>query len=432
MAKGILTAGVELESQNGIKYKIYDCLGAGGQGEVYEVETEDQKYALKWYYKHTATSQQRKILENLVAKGSPDETFLWPQDLIVAEDSFGYVMPLRPKQYRSIVDLMKRTAEPSFYHLCKAAFNLTKGYLTLHRVGYSYRDISFGNVFMDPDTGDVLICDNDNVAPNGDAECGVYGTPRFMAPEIVTGKAEPSRNTDLYSLAVLLFYMFMLNHPLEGKLEAKIKCMDILAMNKLFGTDPVFIFDPQNKSNRPLRGYQDNALIFWNIYPGELKDLFMKSFTVGLSEPAKRVTEGQWLDVFANMMSGILVCKECGSENLYDACKEASGVAHTCWCCDGALSIPSKMKVGKCRVLLSQHTKLYSHHINHDFDMETAVGEVVMNPNNPKIWGIRNLTNKNWTFIRSDGLQTPVAPGRAATIAKSVSIDFGKATCEFN
>ena len=31
-----------------------------------------------------------------------------------------------------------------------------------------------------------------------------------MAPEIVVGKAKPSRNTDLYSLAVLLFYMFML------------------------------------------------------------------------------------------------------------------------------------------------------------------------------------------------------------------------------
>ena len=62
-----------------------------------------------------------------------------------------------------------------------------------------------------------------------------------MAPEIVTGKAKPSRNTDLFSLAVLLFYMFMLNHPLEGKREARIKCMDIPAMNMLYGTDPLCI-----------------------------------------------------------------------------------------------------------------------------------------------------------------------------------------------
>lgn len=63
-------------------------------------------------------------------------------------------------------------------------------------------------MFFDPDTGDVLICDNDNVSANGIDNSSVYGTPRFMAPEIVMGQAKPSRNTDLYSLAVLLFYMF--------------------------------------------------------------------------------------------------------------------------------------------------------------------------------------------------------------------------------
>ena len=62
-------------------------------------------------------------------------------------------------------------------------------------------------MFFDPDTGDVLICDNDNVSANGIDNSSVYGTPRFMAPEIVMGQAKPSRNTDLYSLAVLLFYM---------------------------------------------------------------------------------------------------------------------------------------------------------------------------------------------------------------------------------
>ena len=59
-------------------------------------------------------------------------------------------------------------------------------------------------MFFDPDTGDVLICDNDNVSANGIDNSSVYGTPRFMAPEIVMGQAKPSRNTDLYSLAVLL------------------------------------------------------------------------------------------------------------------------------------------------------------------------------------------------------------------------------------
>lgn len=430
--EGQLREGTVLDSQLGMQYTVNHMLGAGGQGEVYEVSSGGEHAALKWYYKNTATAQQRKILENLIEKGSPDDSFLWPQDMVLQKDgkSFGYIMPLRPKEYRSIVDLMKRKAEPSFYHLCRAAFNLTRGYQMLHKAGYSYRDISFGNVFFNPDTGDVLICDNDNVAPNG-GKGGVYGTPRFMAPEIVTGKARPSRNTDLFSLAVLLFYMFMLNHPLEGKLEAQIKCMDMPAMQKLYGTDPVFIFDPENKSNRPLRGYQDNALVFWDLYPAELKELFTRSFTVGLRVPAKRVTENKWLETFANMMSGIVLCPSCGAENFYDERRESLGAAHTCWRCGCSLRIPPKMIIGKNHILITSQTRIYSHQINDDYDMNTVVGEVTANPIVPNVWGIRNLTKANWTYISGANEQVPVPPGKSATIAKNARIDFGTAVCEF-
>ena len=55
----------------------------------------------------------------------------------------------------------------------------------------------------------------------------IGGTLGFMAPEIVLGTAKPSTNTDLFSLAILLFYLLNIHHPLEGKLEAEIKCWDI-------------------------------------------------------------------------------------------------------------------------------------------------------------------------------------------------------------
>lgn len=430
---GLLKAGTILTSESGNKYVVNQLLGAGGQGEVYDVENGGKHFALKWYYKHTATTSQKEILENLIAKGSPDGSFLWPEDLIYKNpgESFGYIMALRPKNYRSIVDLMKRKAEPSFYILCKAAFNLTKGYQKLHTMGYSYRDISFGNLFFDPDTGSVLICDNDNVSVNGKDDSSVYGTPRFMAPEIVLGKAKPSRNTDLFSLAVLLFYMFMMNHPLEGKLEADIKCMDIHAMNRLYGTNPVFIFDPDNKTNRPVRGYQDNALIYWDLYPEHLKALFTQAFTVGISSPNRRVTENKWLETFANLMSGIVICPSCGAEVFYDESKEKMGVAHICWGCQSSVAIPAILITGKSSVLLTQDTKIYSHHLYGDFDMETIVGSVVQNPKNPNLWGIRNEDKINWTYEKADRTQIPVAVGRSAGIAAGVKIHFGQTIGEF-
>lgn len=430
---GQLKCGTVLTSESGNKYTVEKLLGSGGQGEVYSVIANHKTYALKWYYKNTATKNQKEILDNLIQSGQPDPSFLWPQDMIfkVYGESFGYIMPLRPKNYKSIVDMMKRKAEPSFYCLCKAAYNLTKGYNALHGKGYSYRDISFGNVFFDPDTGDVLICDNDNVSYNG-AKTGIYGTPRFMAPEIVVGKAKPSRNTDLFSLAVLLFYMFMLNHPLEGRREAQIKCMDIHAMNQLYGTDPLFIFDPDNRDNRPLAGYQDNALIFWDLYPQQLKDLFTASFTVGLQQPNRRITESKWLETFSNLMSGIMICPNCGVEVFYDGHKDANNVMHTCWGCQKAVPVPTRLVVGRSTILLMTNTKIYKHHIDGEHDMETVVGEVVQNPNNPNQWGIKNLTKENWTYIKGDGTQIPIMEGRSAAIAKDTKIDFGQLIGEFH
>ena len=41
-------------------------------------------------------------------------------------------------------------------------------------------------------------------------------------------------------------------------------------------------------------------------------------------------------------------------------------------------------------MLLKKGAKLLSHSIYGDYDMDTVVGEVVQNPNNPNLWGIKN------------------------------------------
>ena len=423
---GALKNGSLLVSDSGNRYKVIRLLGAGGQGEVYEVERGSQRAALKWYFPKMATLAQKRILEKLVAKGAPDEAFLWPEDMIAqgTGNSLGYVMKLRPAEYKGIVDMMKRRAEPSFKALCRASFNLTRGYQKLHSLGYSYRDISFGNVFFNPDNGNILICDNDNVSASGDDNSAVYGTPRFMAPEIVIGKAVPSRNTDLYSLSVLLFYMFMLHHPLEGKREADIKCMDIFAMTMLFGKNPLFIFDPNDDSNRPIKGYQDNAIIYWNVYPQFLRDLFTTAFTVGLSHPNRRITENQWLDALSNLLSLIVICPKCGAEVFNEM--------DNCWACGSRVSALPIIKIERRQAALSPDSCLYSHHISGDYDLNSVVGRVVRNPNNPNILGICNETNNQWVYTKADGTQVPVAPGKSAAIGKGIKLDFGKAIGEIS
>ena len=202
-------------------------------------------------------------------------------------------------------------------------------------------------------------------------------------------------------------------------------------MNQLFGTNPIFIFDPVDKSNRPVRWYQDNAIIFWDLYPQQLRDLFTQAFTVGLKIPARRVTENKWLETFANMMSEIIICPNCGAEVFLDDSKENLGVAHTCWNCQSNISIPTSIVIGKCRVVINRETKLYKHHISSNGDMNTVIGSVSINPNNPNLWGIKNEGADNWTYIKTDGIQVPVSPGKSAAIVGGAKINFGEIIGEF-
>lgn len=429
---GQLNPGTVLTSQAWVSYTVVSCLGAGGQGEVYDVEAGGTHKALKWYFPQSALPQQLDILKSLMTMGPPDPSFLFPEDLIISTDgkAFGYVMPLRPKKYKGLVNLLAFQVNLSFSVRCRIAYNLAGAYEKLHASGNCYRDINYGNFFFDPNTGDVLICDNDNIAPKNKSAL-VKGTPGFMAPEVVRGEANPSRYTDQYSLAVLLFHLFMIAHPLHGKLEAAIKCFDIPAQNWLYGTNPVFIYDPNNNSNRPVPGVHDNAIIYWELYPQELKDLFIESFTVGLSAPHKRVTERRWMDVAANMMSGICPCPRCGAEVLYDDAKATRKIPHTCWNCHNTFQLGGILKVGRHRTLLLRDAKIPAHQVYGNYDMDTIIGSVIQDPKNPSVFGIRNEGKGNWTYIKPDGSQVPVVPGKSAGIAHNAKIDFGGQIAEF-
>lgn len=417
----------------GLPCTVEQFLGGGGQGEVYRAKLSGQTVALKWYFPASATNEQRAALETLVKKGPPNDKFLWPMELASAQGiaGFGYIMPLRELRYKGIVDLMKRRIEPTFRALATAGLELSHSYLQLHAEGWCYRDISFGNVFFDPDTGAVLICDNDNVTVDGEAEGGVLGTPRFMAPEVVRGEALPSTQTDLFSLSVLLFYVLMVHHPLEGKRELEIHCLDLPAMTKLYGTDPLFIFDPDDDSNRPVPGYQDNVLAFWPIYPQFLRDLFTQAFTGGLRDPQNdRVRESEWRAAMVRLRDSIVYCAHCGAENFYDAgaLKASGGKPGSCWACRKEIRLPPRMRIEKNIVMLNHDTRLYPHHIDDQrmYDFAQPVAAMTQHPQDPDVWGLKNVGDEKWVITTAGGTIKDVEPGHSVRLAVGTKVNFGQ------
>ncbi len=416
-------------------------LGAGGQGEVYRARLGGNTVALKWYFKEQATSTQRRVLDDLVRRGAPAPQFLWPTDLATSEGvpGFGYVMPLRGQRFRGLMDLVARRVQPTFHTLITAAIQLAASYKELHSKGLCYRDISFGNVFFDPATGDILICDNDNVDVDGSTSGGVLGTPDFMAPELVRGEGRPSRVTDCHSLAVLFFYMFINHHPLYGRRLLSIRCLDLPARTKLCGTEPLFIFDPQDRSNEAVPLEEDperigdagaNAVKIWPLFPSFFQDLFLEAFTAGLREPNRRLGETIWQKTLVRLRDAIVRCG-CGAENFFDK-EGATRATSTCWHCKQALHHPLCLSFGKSIVVLNDSTSLYPHHVDpqRDFDFSAPVATVARHPTNPQLWGLKNTSAAPWSITMADGTARTVEPGRSVSLALGTRIQFGNAEGE--
>lgn len=416
-------------------------LGGGGQGEVYQAKVGGDQFAAKWYFAHWLENDPRlrERLGKAIEAGAPSDRFLWPLDILTGSTTgFGYLMPLREERFRALVDMLARRVDYDFRSLCTAGFELSNNFWLLHAEGLCYRDISESNVFFDPSCGEIRICDNDNVDTNGQPGL-VAGTPRFMAPEIVRNEASPDADTDLFSLSILLFYMFFLSHPLIGRRELDIHCFDLPAMRQLFGTRPLFIFDPLDTSNAPVAGHHDNALVYWAIYPKFLKDLFMRSFTDGLNDRSSRVGETEWRGAFAQLRDSIILCGGCQAENFYDSEAVRMGETSTCWSCRAGLTLPARIRLTRgnrmsSTVMANRGTALYPHHLSDDahalYDFSRRVAEVIEHPDDPRILGLKNLSAESWTATLPDGQIKEIAPGKTLNLRTGVTLSFGGVRAE--
>ena len=286
------TAGRECE--------IREFLSSGSQGEVYHCSFNNRDCILKWYFPRHATAERRAMLSRVIRKEPPSESFIWPVDLALHQGhpSFGYITPSRDVRFRSFGELLSRRVDPTFHALTTAGLCLADAFMRLHIAGFCHSRISLQNLFLDPHTGEISLSENDDLVPDGEPWHGGIGAPRFLAPELIRGKTGPSVATDHHTLAVLLFLMLMVHHPLEGRQESEIHCFDLEARRKVYGSQPLFIFDAKNLSNRPVPGLQDNALLFWNFYPAYVRDIFHRAFTDGLRDPQSRVGENEWRSLF--------------------------------------------------------------------------------------------------------------------------------------
>jgi len=419
-----LPKGYTIQTKNFNKVTVAQKLGEGGQGAVYRVDYNGQAKALKWYSGKKLKSPDKFYanLENNIKKGRPTKAFLWPEDITEHHGmDFGYVMDLAPDEYKNFSKfVLAETGFESITAMCNASLHITAGFRELHNRGYSYQDLSDGNFFINPKNGDVLICDNDNVSEHGKSS-GVDGTTSYMAPEIVAKGAKPDILTDRFSLSVVLFLLWTNNHPLEGK-AAYPAFMGTANDRKIYGENPVFIFDPKDKSNIPVKGLHEGALTKWPFLPAYLQEEFVNAFSKDvLKNPSKRIIEQEWLRLFIRMRSEVYKCP-CGEVYFADPLKP-----NPCPGCRNKNKFPMYVKTYRFNLPIHQRTKLYTCHTENDSeDFETLEGTVAANGNG---FELKNVSSKNWT-VTDGGGTSAVSPNAALTLKKGIKINFGKASAE--
>lgn len=418
--------GQRIKVASGGELEIIQKLGEGGQGVVYKVIYNGKEFALKWYFINKLKDPDRfyRNIQNNIKKGAPTNAFLWPLEITeYFEDSFGYLMELRPPEYEDFsMFLLAKARFSGIAAVVNAALCITNGFRELHNSGFSYQDLNDGNFFVNPETGDVLICDNDNVAEYGDA-LGIGGKCRYMAPEVVLGKKKPDVHTDRFSLAVVLYFLLFLNHPLEGK-KTMCPCLTEELERKFYGTEPVFVWDSADDSNRPVRGVHVNEIKFWPVYPKFVRDTFEEAFShealVG-ADTQHRVTEKKWQEVFTALRDCLAVCS-CGEETFIDVTKPSCN----CISCGKEIQRPLVMKVKKYHVVMQPKKQIYACHAVHDSDdFRMAKGEVISSRQDPSLTGLKNNSDFNWTAVLPNGTDKSYANGQVIKLGRGLKINFG-------
>lgn len=386
-------------------------LGRGGQGIVYLVELGGQQMALKWYLNPPSDKFYKNLEEN-IQKGAPSDAFLWPEYLTMKQKgSYGYIMKLRPQGYYEFGQfLLAKKQFKSFEAMCNAAMKICEGFQKLHLCGYSYQDLNDGNFFIEPQTGDVLICDNDNVMPQGD-KSGIMGKARYMAPEIVGGKA-PDKYSDRYSLSVILFLLFYGNHPLEGAKVLGCPCMTEKHEKEFYGSKALFIYDEHDKSNLPVRGVHNNVIKRWPAFPKILREQFKHEFSQEcLKEPQKRMIESQWQKLIQQLRDMLVICPHCMGETFVEEPQFPQ-----CISCGKNFSIAGAFDVNKRSLLLSPGTKVY-------VDMDNTPDIKVENVAGSKYpVQLRNTTPSNWTVETPSGKLKTIAPNELVPVKEGLKI----------
>ena len=199
-----------------------------------------------------------------------------------------------------------------------------------------------------------------------------------------------------------------------------VTCMTDDVAEKLYGSAPLFIFDPGNRSNAPVRNLQISVIERWAFMPQYLKDKFVTAFSQeALKNPGKRLRELDWLQVLVRFRSDIVRCT-CGNEVFIqnaattkcDVCGKPVAVTHTIKLPGYSITAAGGSRVYRCMLGTC----------NADEALNPVVS-VVTRKDKPGMMGVRNMSGRILNATTPSGKPKQIKPNEVIPFIPGIVIE---------
>lgn len=204
------------------RYRIERELGGGAMGRVYLARDPmiDRLVALKTFKR---TEEDVVLRRKLVEEAQKAAAISHPNVVTiydVVEEGDGIFIAMEYVPGSSLEDRLE--AGPLELHEAIEMVSQVASALDhLHLRGLVHRDLKPANILLTRD-GTVKLADfGIAAATEGPVSTEVYGTPRYMAPEQITGETVDQR-TDVFAVGVLFYEMISGKRPFPGQTVSEI------------------------------------------------------------------------------------------------------------------------------------------------------------------------------------------------------------------
>jgi DNA-binding helix-hairpin-helix protein with protein kinase domain len=302
----------------GVEFTLGAKIAAGAQGAVYRVAGHPE-YAVK-LLNRPEDLERIAAVRRLPLDGLPVAAPI----TLIRQGGTGYLMrlasdmtpirePYLPREfgarettaawYCSTGGLKRRLA---------IAANMAGSIAALHERGLAYVDLNPNNVMVSDDLSrtETWLIDTDNLTSRADPTWDILGFPGYAAPERVKRGSPPSTLADTYILAIHVFRLLVMRHPLEG---VAADALDGDTAKSLLDCGELpYVKDPHDDSNH-LAPQTFPAGIFPLVMSGRMRRLAEQTFVSGRLDPTKRPGSARWREVLFSALDNVIDCSDgCG------------------------------------------------------------------------------------------------------------------------